>query len=84
MDGLINLVDYLFSNKKALIYTTFVHKEYYKVASKLSAEGVKYRVATVSNTSSAGAPVFNNDYSVEFKFYVRKVDRHIAEEAIHR
>ncbi|GEN52353.1 hypothetical protein [Halobacillus faecis] len=83
MDGLIHVIDYLFSNKKTLIYTTFIQVEYDKVASKLSAEGVAHRVATVSNTSSVGSPVFNHDYSVEFKFHVRKVDRHRAQEAIH-
>ncbi|MGR9049659.1 hypothetical protein ACQ4XT_13620 [Halobacillus faecis] len=84
MDGLINVIHYLLSNKKTLVHTTFIQKEYYETASKRSAGGVKYRVATVSNTPSVGSPAHRYDYSVEFKFYVRKVDRHKAEEAIHR
>ncbi|WP_406944257.1 hypothetical protein ACJA3J_12920 [Halobacillus sp. SY10] len=83
MDGIMNLLHYILSNKKTLIYTTFIQEEYYKAASKLSADGVKYRVATVSNTPSVGSPVHRYDYSVEFKFYVRKIERHRAEEAIH-
>ncbi|MYL48198.1 hypothetical protein GLV98_01825 [Halobacillus litoralis] len=84
MDGIMNVLSYILSNKKALIYTTFIQEEYYKAASKLSAEGVEYRVATLSNTPSVGSPAHRYDYNVEFKFYVRKVDRHKAEEAIHR
>ncbi|MEC3884932.1 hypothetical protein VKA52_14445 [Halobacillus sp. HZG1] len=45
---------------------------------------MKYPVAAVNHTPFVGLPAHRYDYSEVFKFYVRKVDRHKAEEAIHR
>ncbi|RWZ60658.1 hypothetical protein EQV77_05025 [Halobacillus fulvus] len=82
MHVLANVIDYLFSSKKTVVYQTFSQKEYYRIVSKLKAASIKYRVATTSNMSSA--PVATaNDYGTEYKFYVKKEDEDKAMKAIH-
>lgn len=81
MDFLINLFDYLFSNKKTLVYTTHSQRQYYKIVAKLKAASVKYRVATTSNLSAHGSSY--SDMGTEYKFYVKEEDESLAQHAIH-
>ncbi|WP_226579683.1 hypothetical protein [Halobacillus litoralis] len=85
MDGLINLLHYLISRKKKCVYMTHIEKEYYRITSKLIAAGVKYRVATVNNTSSTWSAFGSSrEFNTEYKFYVRKRDAYNAERAIYK
>ncbi|MFG6118768.1 hypothetical protein [Thalassobacillus sp. B23F22_16] len=82
MNFLVNWIDYLISSEKTFIYSTFSLKEYYKVVSKLKSSSIKYRVA--SNVHLSGnTGVTSNNYGNEYKFYVKKEDKHKALEAIH-
>ncbi|HEU5140810.1 MAG TPA: hypothetical protein VFT51_12595 [Bacillales bacterium] len=80
MQALVNLIEWLFSSKKTLIYMTFMMKDYYKVTGKLKAEGVKYRVATFSQHTPGDWGDQNNEY----KIYIKKEDKHRAQAAIHQ
>ncbi|KGP73308.1 hypothetical protein [Pontibacillus yanchengensis] len=82
MHFLANLIEYVFSSKKTLIYTTFSKKEYYLIVSKLKAVSVKYRVASTADFSSAPGGSYS-DLGNEYKFYVAKQDEGKALEAIH-
>lgn len=83
MDVFYNLIRHLMSRKKKLVYTTFMQKEYYKIASKLTNGGVNYRVATIRTRPSRFAEVTTYDHGDEYKFYVKKEDHHKAERVIH-
>jgi hypothetical protein len=83
LQSITNLVIYLLSSKKKLVYTTFSQKDYYKVASNLKSSSVKYRVDTIANTSSSPGGTYN-DLGTEYKFYVKKEDEHKAQQAIHK
>ncbi|MBH0229769.1 hypothetical protein LCL89_02215 [Halobacillus yeomjeoni] len=81
MNFIVNGLDYLFSNKRRLIYMSLNQKEYYTVISKLKAAGIKYRITTTSSYSGGG---IYSDYGQEYKFYVKKQDEDEALEAIHK
>ncbi|HET7579690.1 MAG TPA: hypothetical protein VFK33_10445 [Bacillales bacterium] len=79
MQVLANLIEWLFSSKKTLVYDTFMMKDYYRVTGKLRAAGVKYRVTTFSQHTPGDWGDQNNEY----KIYVKKEDEHLAQKAIH-
>ncbi|OEH92708.1 hypothetical protein [Bacillus solimangrovi] len=82
MNFLVNGIEYLFSRKRTLVYTSLHLDNYYKIKGKLLSSNVKFRVA--SDVSLAQRESFtHNNYGVEYKFYVAKEDEHRALEAIH-
>lgn len=83
MHFLVNLIVYLFSSKKTLVYTTFSLKDYYKVVSLLESDSIKYRVALIANTSSSPGGTYS-DLGNEYKFYVKKEDEEKALKAIQK
>lgn len=83
MDVFFRLIRHLMSKKKKLVYTTFMQKDYFKIASKLTNGGVNYRVATIRNRPSRFAEVTTYDHGYEYRFYVKEEDHHRARRAIH-
>lgn len=77
---IVDLIEYLISNKKHLVYSTFDMNDYYKVAARLKASSVKYRVSTYADTPPAG---FGGPHNNQYKIYVKKEDEHKANRAIH-
>ncbi len=78
MDSIVNFIEYLFSSKRTLIYTTFTQKDYYKIVSMLKSASIKYRVAVSSNQScNPGGPYSN--LGTIYKIYVKKADKHKAQ-----
>ncbi|SFJ29072.1 hypothetical protein SAMN04487936_101549 [Halobacillus dabanensis] len=83
MNGFVRLIRQLISRKKKLVYTTFMQKEYFKVASRLTNRAVNYRVATIRKKPSRFSEVTTYDHGDEYRFYVKKEDYHRAVSAIH-
>lgn len=79
---LVNLLEYLFSDKKARVYAAFSLDDYYAIADKLQKAGIRYRVASSTNLSSGPGQQYGNRFE-EYVFYVRKEDVHKANAAIH-
>ncbi|MBU9714898.1 hypothetical protein [Evansella tamaricis] len=79
---LVNLVEYLLSSKKALVYTTFKMEDYYKATDKLKAAAIKYRIVCDSNrppnsiSSGSGSDIY--------KIYVKKKEKEKAQLVIHK
>ncbi|MRG86012.1 hypothetical protein [Salinibacillus xinjiangensis] len=83
MHFLANLIEYCFSSKKTLVYTTLNQKDYYKVLSLLKSNSIKYRIVTIANSSSMPGGVYS-DFGNEYKFYVKKEDEAKALKAIQK
>ena len=72
----------LFSKHKCLIYTAFGNDDYYKVAGKLSVDGVSYETVSIRNSNRN--QYFSNNDLTQYDIYVKEEDKHKAELAIHR
>ncbi|WP_070120770.1 hypothetical protein [Bacillus marinisedimentorum] len=83
MHIIANIIEYWFSSKKTLVYTTLDQQDYYRVASLLKSDSIKYRVASIANTSSAPGGPYSH-FGNEYKFYVKKEDEGKALTAIHK
>ncbi|WP_093136938.1 hypothetical protein [Salinibacillus kushneri] len=83
MDFIVNFLEYCFSKKKTLIYTTFNQQDYYKVIDRLKANQVMYRVASISNVSTSPSGAYS-DLGDEYKIYVKLDDKGKALRAIHQ
>ncbi|GAA0489590.1 hypothetical protein GCM10008986_14300 [Salinibacillus aidingensis] len=82
MEFILNLIEYLFSSKKTLVYTAMRQQDYYKAVSKLEADLIKFRVSVTGNANaSPGTPY--SDLGRIYKIYVRKEDEGKALRSIH-
>ena len=81
MSFLVDILEYVFSNKKSHVYSAFGQKDYFRIVNKLRSKGVKYRVRIVRDLSSR--QVYKDNYT-QYDFFVKKEDVGKAEEAIHR
>jgi len=70
----INIIEYLLSSKKTLVYTAVKQQDYYKIISRLEAVRMKYRVSitTANNSATRGGP--HSDLGKVYKIYVKKHD----------
>lgn len=76
MQSLMNLLSFLFSNKKTLVYITLKRKDYAEVTKKLKTAGVRFRVATLTQTTSGKE-------GTTYKIYVKKQAEHKALQAMY-
>ncbi len=81
MSFIVDIVEYLFSNKKSLIYSAFGQKDYFRVVDRLRNSGVKYRVRTIRDMSSRQ---IHKDNFTQYDIYVKEEDVGKAQEAIHK
>ena len=79
MQVFVNVLIYLFSSKKKLVYSTFSLEDYYAAVNRLQGRSVPYRVASFSQFSDVMA---HTDQGNEYKIYVKKKDGHRAAEAL--
>lgn len=72
----------LFSKYKLLVYTAFGHEEYFRIAARLDAHGVRFRTEGHDNShrGMGFSPRVNNP---QYDIYVAKEDEHKAIAAIH-
>ncbi|MBU9724325.1 MULTISPECIES: hypothetical protein [Bacillaceae] len=82
MTAIVDFIEYLFSTKKALVYTTFKMDDYYRVTDKLKAGSIKYRVVSRSNASQAG--VGYGAVNHIYKIYVKKSEKAKAQYCIQK
>lgn len=88
----MGLIRMLFFEKKHLAYTAFGQDMYYKACSKFSQHGVQYDVARkmtaniFSTSSHVPFPDTRNNVidNAQYDFYVKKEDKHHAQQALHR
>ncbi|SEQ83708.1 hypothetical protein SAMN05216232_3461 [Virgibacillus subterraneus] len=74
MQFFLNIIVYLFSSKKTLVYTTIKQQDYYKVVSLLESELIKYRVSITSNTNATVVGSYST-FGEVYKIYVKKGDQ---------
>lgn len=75
-----NVLTYIFSKHKCLVFTTFNHDDYFKVASKLQHHGVTYRTKfTGRNKGEIGVERLG---PTQYDLYVKKSEEHLASKAI--
>lgn len=77
----------MFFTRRVLIYTTFGHQKYFKIAGKLSAAGISYTTKSRNNNlfrGGHGTFMSSRDTNVQYDIYVKKEDKHKAQRAIHK
>ncbi len=87
MQLILDLMTFLFSKKKRLIYTTFKQAEYYKASSSLEASGISFRTKMTNHHRTAlGQPQYFNENrnSDQYDIFVTEEDEHSALKAIHQ
>lgn len=79
----MSLFHSLFSKYKLLIYTAFGNQEYFRIAARLDAHGVRFRTKTHDNTHRGGMGYMPRLDNTQYDIYVAKEDEHNAQLAIH-
>jgi len=80
---LIDLLYFIFSKKKCLVYTAFGSSDYSKVIGKLQNSGIPYRTRIISNNSSRHNHYVGRTINTQYDIFVKKEDEHRALNAIH-
>lgn len=91
-DVSMGLIRYLFFQKKHLAYTAFGQDMYYKACAKLSQGDVQYDAVRKATTGlfdtsrTTYIPSSRNQEidNAQYDFYVRKEDRHKAQQELHK
>jgi hypothetical protein len=74
---IMNLIMFLFSKHRRLVFTSFNQSEYYDAVNKLKSHGVSYRSRITSYDRS-----FNRNDNDQYDIYVKKDEEYLAEKAI--
>lgn len=72
----------LFSKYKHLVYTAFGNEKYFKVAGKLKESGVAYQT-NIKRNPNTYQTIGHND-NAQYDIYVKEIDKHRAQQAIHK
>jgi hypothetical protein len=77
---IMNIIMFLFSKHRSLIFTSFNQSEYYNAVNKLKHQGLSYR--TRISTLDTGTMYSNRNDFNQYDIFVKKQDEHIAEKAL--
>lgn len=78
---LMNIISFLFSKHRHIVFTTFKEEQYFKMIHKLDNHGVSHR--TKVSSMDAGGMYSGRGSMNQYDIYVKKEDVHLAEQAIH-
>jgi hypothetical protein len=77
---ILNIIMFLFSKHRRLVFTAFNQSEYYEAVNKLKSHGVSYRSRITSHdTGTVGS---NRNDNSQYDIYVKKDEEYLAGMAI--